>query len=98
MTRDVLGRDTRACASRGASPSASESPASGPWPGPVRRRGVMKVSEVLQVKGNTLFTVSPDEMLSDCVVAMAEHDIGSLVVMEKGRLVGIVTFREVIRV
>ncbi len=58
----------------------------------------MQVSEVLRVKGNTLFTVSPDTMLSDCVIAMADGDIGSLVVMDKGRLVGMLTFREVIRV
>lgn len=58
----------------------------------------MQVSEVLRVKGNTLFTVTPDTMLSDCVITMAEHDIGSLVVMEQGRLVGMLTFREVLRV
>eukprot|EP01030_Chromulinospumella_sphaerica_P012919 gene12919-12706_t len=29
---------------------------------------------------------------------MADHDVGSLVVMDKGVLAGIVTFREVIRV
>ncbi len=58
----------------------------------------MQVSEILRVKGSTLFTVTPDKMLSDCVVTMAEHDIGSLVVMERGRLIGIITFREVIRV
>jgi CBS domain-containing protein len=37
-------------------------------------------------------------MLSDAVIVMAEHDIGSLVVMERGRLAGMLTFREVIRV
>jgi CBS domain-containing protein len=58
----------------------------------------MQVKEVLRVKGNTLFTVTPDTHLSDCVVTMADHDVGSLVVMDKGALVGIVTFREVIRV
>jgi CBS domain-containing protein len=58
----------------------------------------MQVSEVLRVKGNTLFTVTPDTMLSDCVITMAEHDIGSLVVMEQGRLAGMLTFREVLRV
>ncbi|TXL61667.1 CBS domain-containing protein [Zeimonas arvi] len=58
----------------------------------------MQVSEVLRVKGNTLFTVTPDTMLSDCVVTMAEHDIGSLVVMERGKLAGMLTFREVLRV
>jgi CBS domain-containing protein len=58
----------------------------------------MQVQEILRVKGNTLFTVSPTMMLSDCVVTMAEHDIGSLIVMEKGKLAGMLTFREVIRV
>jgi CBS domain-containing protein len=58
----------------------------------------MQVSEVLRVKGNTLFTVTPDTMLSDCVVTMAEHDIGSLVVMDRGQLAGMLTFREVLRV
>lgn len=58
----------------------------------------MQVSEILRVKGNTLFTVAPDSMLSDGVVTMAEHDIGSLVVMERGHLAGMLTFREVLRV
>ena len=58
----------------------------------------MKVKEVLKVKGGTLYTVSPDTQLSDAVVTMADQDIGSLMVMEGGRLVGILTFREVIGV
>ena len=58
----------------------------------------MEVSEILKVKGTTLYTVVPDTMLSDAVIVMAEHDIGSLVVMDRGRLAGMLTFREVIRV
>ena len=58
----------------------------------------MQVSEVLRVKGSTLFTVDPETMLSDCVITMADHDIGSLVVMDHGRLAGMLTFREVLRV
>ena len=56
----------------------------------------MKVSDILRVKGNTLYTVPPDEPLSRAIDAMAEKDIGSLVVMEHGDLVGMLTFREVI--
>ena len=56
----------------------------------------MKVSDILRVKGNTLFTVSPDQPLHEAVVTMAEHDIGSLVVMDHGELTGMLTFREVI--
>ncbi|UUX94169.1 CBS domain-containing protein [Aquabacterium sp. J223] len=57
----------------------------------------MKVSDILRVKGNTLFTVEPDRPLADALTAMAERDIGSLVVMEYGHLVGMLTFREVIQ-
>jgi CBS domain-containing protein len=56
----------------------------------------MKVSDILRVKGNTLFTVNPDEALSLAVNTMADHDIGSLVVMDHGDLTGMLTFREVI--
>jgi len=57
----------------------------------------MKVSDILRVKGNTLFTTTPDEPLAKAVAVMAEKDIGSLVVMEYGDLVGMLTFREVIQ-
>ena len=56
----------------------------------------MKVLDILRVKGNTLYTVQPDEPLSSATQIMAEKDIGSLVVMEHGDLVGMLTFREVI--
>ena len=55
----------------------------------------MKVSDILRVKGNTLYTVHPDEHLAQAVQTMAERDIGSLVVMEYGDLVGMLTFREI---
>lgn len=57
----------------------------------------MKVSDILRVKGSTLFTVSPDQPLAHAVETMAERDIGSLVVMEFGDLIGMLTFREVIQ-
>ena len=57
----------------------------------------MKVSDILRVKGGTLFTVSPDQPLAEAVETMADRDIGSLVVMSHGELVGILTFREVIQ-
>ncbi len=57
----------------------------------------MKVSDILRAKGNTLYTTTPDEPLTRAVEVMAERDIGSLVVMEYGDLVGMLTFREVIQ-
>jgi CBS domain-containing protein len=61
----------------------------------------MQVGEVLRIKtvvqgGNTLYTVTPDTRVVDCVDLMAQHDAGSLAVIAKGQLVGMLTFREVI--
>ena len=56
----------------------------------------MKVSDILRVKGSALYTVPPTQPLAEAVQTMADRDIGSLVVMEHGDLVGMLTFREVI--
>ena len=56
----------------------------------------MKVSDILRVKGGTLYTVTPSLPLAEAVREMSEMDIGSLVVMEHGDLMGMLTFREVI--
>ena len=57
----------------------------------------MQLREILRIKGNLLVTIAPDGMVSDGVSTMAEKDIGSLVVMSQGRLVGMLTFREVLQ-
>ncbi len=57
----------------------------------------MKVSEILKVKGNILYTVPPETGLLDAINLMTEKDIGSLVIMNNGSLVGLLTFREVMR-
>ena len=57
----------------------------------------MLVSEILRIKGNALFTAAPDGSVLKAVEVMAEHDIGSLVVMDHGRMVGILTFAEVLK-
>ena len=41
----------------------------------------MKVSDILLVKGGTLFTATSDQPLAQAVDTMADRDIGSLVVM-----------------
>ena len=58
----------------------------------------MEVREVLKVKDSALFAVHPDSPLSEAVIMMAENDIGCVVVMDGGKLVGVVTFREVLQV
>jgi CBS domain-containing protein len=61
---------------------------------PNASRSNMKVSDILRIKGSTLYTVNPDESLVKALGLMAERDIGSLVVMEHGDLVGMLTVRE----
>ena len=56
----------------------------------------MLVSEILRIKGNTLYTTTPDGSVMDAVKVMADNDIGSLVVMDHGKLIGMLTFREVL--
>ncbi|MEO8740608.1 MAG: CBS domain-containing protein [Casimicrobiaceae bacterium] len=56
----------------------------------------MLVSEILRIKGNALFTTPPNGPVLEAVKIMAQHDIGSLVVMDRGRMVGMLTFAEVL--
>ncbi|SBT03336.1 CBS domain containing protein [Candidatus Accumulibacter aalborgensis] len=58
----------------------------------------MEVKEVLQVKESALYAVHPDSPLSEAVIMMAENDIGSVIVMEGGKLAGMLTFREVLAI
>lgn len=57
----------------------------------------MKVNDILRVKGGTLYTIEPGDTLAKALNLMSDKDIGSLVVMDKGKLVGMLTFREVIK-
>jgi CBS domain-containing protein len=56
----------------------------------------MLTKEILRIKGTVLFTIAPEGRLADAVGTMVDNDIGSLVVMDHGRLVGMLTFREVL--
>ena len=56
----------------------------------------MLVSEILRIKGTTLYTTTSDARVVDAVKVMGQLDIGSLVVMDKGRMAGMVTFAEVL--
>ncbi len=56
----------------------------------------MRVREILRIKGHTLFTTDPHGPVIEAVKVMAQNDIGSLVVMDHGRLAGLLTFREVL--
>ena len=57
----------------------------------------MLVKEILAVKGMALFTIAPTKTLADAIAVMSEHDVGSLVVFDAGDMVGMLTFREVLK-
>lgn len=56
----------------------------------------MYTKEILRIKGSVLFTIGPSAPLAEGIETMVQNDIGSLVVMDHGRLVGMLTFREVL--
>ena len=57
----------------------------------------MIIRDILSMKGGTIFSMAPDARVSAAVGTMVKNDIGSLVVMEGGRMTGMVTFREVLK-
>lgn len=57
----------------------------------------MQVSEIIRIKGATLYTASSEQPLVGAIDRMAELDLGSLVVVRDGKLAGMLTFREVLQ-
>ena len=57
----------------------------------------MQVKEILRVKGSRLLSIEPNGRAVDAVGLMAKENLGSLVVMEQGRMVGMLTFHELLR-
>jgi CBS domain-containing protein len=53
----------------------------------------MTVKHLLEHKGRNLWSIDPDATVLDAVAKMAEKDIGSLVVMDGEKLIGIITER-----
>ena len=58
---------------------------------------LMQVREIVRLKGGTLYTTAPEHSLASAIDMMAELDAGSLVVMQDGKMVGMLTFREILQ-
>ena len=56
----------------------------------------MQVKEILRVKGNRLVTAEPGGRAVDAMKTMAEQNLGSLVVLDQGRMAGMLTFHELL--
>lgn len=55
------------------------------------------VRQLLEAKAPEVFAIGPDEPVIDAIRLMAEKRIGALLVMQAGRLVGIVSERDYAR-
>jgi CBS domain-containing protein len=55
------------------------------------------VLQLLNSKGNEIWTIHPDDTVLDAIQKMADKDVGSLVVVEDGKPVGIFTERHYAR-
>ncbi len=55
------------------------------------------VKQLLDHKGCDVFSISPDATVYDAIKKMSEKNIGSLVVIDNGELIGIVTERHYAR-
>jgi len=57
----------------------------------------MQVKEILRVKGNRLLSIEPTGRAVDAVATMAKENLGSLVVLDSGRMVGMLSFHELLQ-
>ena len=53
--------------------------------------------EILRVKGSEVWCINPDASILQAIEKMAEKEVGSLLVMEAEKLVGIITERDYAR-
>lgn len=55
------------------------------------------VRNILQIKGNAVYTVSPESSVYEALEKLEDNNLGSLVVVENGNLIGIFTERDYAR-
>jgi CBS domain-containing protein len=55
------------------------------------------ISEILNHKGATVWSISPELMVFDAIQMMADKNIGALLVIDQGKLVGILSERDYTR-
>lgn len=55
---------------------------------------MLKVKELIQLKGSTIYYISPNTSMRAAIGMMVEKKIGALPVLEDGKLVGIISERD----
>jgi CBS domain-containing protein len=62
------------------------------------RETTMTVRAILDTKGHQIQSVEPDAKLSDAIKILGERKIGAVLVLSKGRIEGILSERDIVRV
>ncbi len=57
----------------------------------------MRVHEILRLKGDCVYQISPDASLAETVDRLVKYNIGSLVVSQGDSIVGIITERDILK-
>jgi CBS domain-containing protein len=57
----------------------------------------MRIADVLRAKGTAVATIDPDVPVSELLRALAEHNVGAIVVVGSAGVAGIVSERDVVR-
>jgi CBS domain-containing protein len=57
----------------------------------------MLVSQILRTKGDSVFTVKPNETVAQVAALLNSRRVGALVVLDADRVVGIVSERDLVR-
>lgn len=58
---------------------------------------IQTIRHILEVKGSDVWSIGPDATVFDALRMMADKDVGALVVMENGKVVGIISERDYAR-
>lgn len=60
----------------------------------------MNISDILRHKGSDVITIAPSETVTTLLAALAEHNVGALLVVDSGGgggVVGVVSERDIVR-
>lgn len=55
------------------------------------------IKHILEVKGNDVWTITPDEAVYDALQLMADKNVGALVVAKDGQIIGVISERDYAR-
>jgi CBS domain-containing protein len=57
----------------------------------------MNISDILRYKGGEVWTIAPTDTVKQLLAALAEHNVGAILVCKDDKVAGIVTERDVVR-